>query len=86
VWKADTPEIMKELQIIFESISDWIPNEIESKFKEFMDSNGLGFGKVMRPLRFSLCGNVNGPSLFEIMEIIGKDESLNRINKAIKEF
>ena len=86
VWKADTPEIMKELQMIFESISDWIPNEIESKFKEFMDSNGLGFGKVMRPLRFALCGNVNGPSLFEIMEIIGKDESLNRINKAIKEF
>jgi glutamyl-tRNA synthetase len=86
VWKADTPEIMKELQMIFESISDWIPNEIESKFKEFMDSNGLGFGKVMRPLRFALCGNVNGPSLFEIMEIIGKDDSLNRINHAIKEF
>mgnify|MGYP003315346034 CR=1 FL=1 len=60
VWKVAAPEIMKELQTILESISDWIPNEIESKFKEFMDSNGLGFGKVMRPLRFALCGNVNG--------------------------
>jgi len=86
VWKVDTPEIMKELQTILESISDWIPNEIESKFKEFMDSNGLGFGKVMRPLRFALCGNVNGPSLYEIMEILGKDESIKRINQAIIEF
>jgi glutamyl-tRNA synthetase len=86
VWKEDTPGIMKDLGTRLEPISDWASSKLESRFKEFMEETGLGFGRVMRPLRLALCGSLQGPSLFEIMELLGKDESLNRINYAISEF
>tara|TARA_B100000959_G_scaffold287325_1_gene371104 strand:+ start:59 stop:1450 length:1392 start_codon:yes stop_codon:yes gene_type:complete len=86
VWKEDTPGIMKDLGTRLEPISDWASSKLESRFKEFMEETGLGFGRVMRPLRLALCGSLQGPSLFEIMELLGKEESLNRINYAISEF
>ena len=86
VWKEDTSGIMKDLETRLEPIGDWASSKLESRFKEFMEETGLGFGKVMRPLRLALCGNLQGPSLFEIMELLGKEESLNRINYAINEF
>ena len=51
-----------------------------------MDQRGFGFGKVMKPMRFLICGSLQGPSLFDLMELIGKEESLMRINYAINEF
>jgi glutamyl/glutaminyl-tRNA synthetase len=39
-------------------------------------------GKVMQPLRISLVGSLKGPHLFDIMALIGKEETVGRINKA----
>ena len=51
-----------------------------------MDLNEVGFGKVMPALRLSITGKGMGPSMFLIMELLGKEEVLNRIeNSAIKE-
>ncbi len=83
IWEEDTCQIMKDIIVIFESVDNWIVDKIEDKFKEFVSQNGLEFGKAMKPLRFSLCGNLKGPSLFDLMQILGKKESLNRINYAI---
>ena len=60
--------------------------ELESNFKSFTDQRGIGIGKVMQPMRFLICGSLRGPSLFDLMELIGKEESLKRINYAINEF
>jgi glutamyl-tRNA synthetase len=48
-----------------------------------MAQNEIGMGKVMQPLRLSLVGALKGPHLFDIAEIIGKDETVSRIQKAI---
>ena len=49
-----------------------------------MEAESIGMGKVMQPLRISLVGALQGPHLFDIAEMIGKDESLRRIDNAIE--
>ena len=86
IWKEDTLSIMLELKSIIVSIDDFVSSSLEIKFNEYMDKTGMGFGKVMKPLRFVLCGILMGPSLYDIIELLGKEESINRINIAINEF
>ena len=85
IWKHDTSEKIIELKNVLNSINSWAANELESNFKSFTDQKGIGIGKVMQPMRFIICGSLQGPSLFDLMELIGKEESLKRINFAINE-
>ena len=48
-----------------------------------MTENEIGMGKIMQPFRLSLVGALKGPHLFDIVEMIGKEESIERIKKAI---
>ena len=83
-WKEDTAELMLELIAVIESIEDFNSQTIENVVKEWITSKEIGFGKVMQPFRLSLVGAMKGPHLFDIAEMIGKEETLNRIKKAIK--
>ena len=86
IWKQDTSEKIIALKNDLDSINSWAANELESNFKSFTNQRGIGVGKVMQPMRFLICGSLQGPSLFDLMELIGKEESLKRINYAINEF
>ena len=86
IWEEDTSQIILDLKMILESLGEWVSSILESEVKEFIEGTGFGFGKVMRPLRFALCGNLKGPSLFDIMELLGKEESLKRIDYAMNGF
>ena len=86
IWKQDTTQIIIELKSILSAMNSWVAIELESNFKSYMDQRGFGFGKVMKPMRFLICGCLQGPSLFDLMELIGKEESLLRIDYAINEF
>jgi glutamyl-tRNA synthetase len=48
-----------------------------------MTKNEIGMGKVMQPFRLSLVGTLKGPHLFDIIEVIGKEETIKRLEKAI---
>ncbi len=82
-WKEDTPELMNDLISVIKPIENFSSNNIESIVKEWINNKGIGFGKVMQPLRLSLVGAMQGPHLFDIMDMIGKDETIERINRAI---
>ena len=86
VWVEGTNSIMQDLKKNLEFIDSWVSSELEIKFNEFINKKELGYGKIMRPLRFALCGNLNGPSLFDIMELLGKKEFKYRLNYIINEF
>ena len=83
-WKESTSEIMKDLISVLFNIEDYSSSSIESTVKEWLTKNELGFGKVMPPFRIALVGAMSGPHLFDIAEIIGKEETIQRINNAIK--
>ena len=82
-WKAETPALMQELISVLEEITDFTSMNIETIVKDWMTKNEIGMGKVMQPFRLSLVGALKGPHLFDIADVIGKDETLNRIEKAI---
>lgn len=83
-WKPETAELMKQLTGILENTLDFRSANVESVVKAWMEENGIGMGKVMQPLRLSLVGAVKGPHLFDIIALIGKEETISRINKAIE--
>ena len=82
-WKEETPEIMKQVIGQLQNIADFNSLNIEALLKEWMTTNEIGMGKVMQPLRLSLVGALKGPHLFDIIELIGKEETVSRIEKAI---
>jgi glutamyl-tRNA synthetase len=83
-WKEETPALMKKVIAVLESIEDFISLNIETILKDWMTTNEIGTGKVMQPLRLSLVGALKGPHLFDIIEMIGKEETVKRILKAIE--
>jgi glutamyl-tRNA synthetase len=82
-WKEGTPELMKELITIVSSIEDFSSINTETLIKEWITAKEIGFGKVMQPLRLSLVGALKGPHLFDIIEMIGKKETLKRLENAL---
>ena len=83
--KEDTSEILSEVSSVIESVDDFSSLTIETKVKEWITSKEISFGKVMQPLRLSLVGAMKGPHIFDIIEMIGKEETLHRIKKIITE-
>jgi len=82
-WKEDSPAVMKEVIAVIDSISDFTSQRIEAKLESFISESGYGMGKVMNALRLSLLGISNGPGVADVCEIIGKKETVERIEKAI---
>ncbi len=83
-WKEQTPELMKEVKQYLQEISGWNAENLKEKLSGWITNKEIGFGKVMQPLRLSLVGGLKGPDLFVIMEMLGKDEVLRRIDKAVE--
>ena len=84
-WKEDTSAIMNQLVSILEGLSDFSSQNIEDKVKSWLTAKELSFGKVMAPLRLVTVGAMQGPHIFDILEFIGKEESIARIEKAVSE-
>jgi glutamyl-tRNA synthetase len=82
-WKEGTPAIMQQLLEVLSSMSDFSATTTEPVVKQWLTAQELGFGKVIPPLRLALVGDLKGPHLFDIMELIGKEETLKRIQNAI---
>ena len=82
-WKEDTGDLMQQLITVLAAIEDFTSVNIETIVKDWMTSTEIGMGKVMQPFRLSLVGALKGPHLFDIVELIGKEETIKRLEKAI---
>ena len=82
-WKEDTAALMIEVLEQINSQTDFTSGNLEEVVKQWIGEKGIGFGKVMAPLRLVLVGALQGPHLFDIMELIGKEECKRRIEQAI---
>jgi glutamyl-tRNA synthetase len=83
VWKEDTPAIVSAVHDILAACSVFTSAALENEVKLFLEQKGLGFGKAAAPLRLLIVGSGMGPHLFDIMEMIGKAETLSRIDKGL---
>jgi glutamyl-tRNA synthetase len=83
VWKEDTPFLMASLKELLIGLYDFTSPVIEESVKQFAEKNNQGFGKVAAPLRLLLVGSGMGPHLFDIMELLGQRETIQRIDTGL---
>jgi glutamyl-tRNA synthetase len=63
----------------FEANADWTPATIEADVRAFADKAGLKLGAVAQPLRAALTGRTTSPPIFDVLAVLGRDESLARL-------
>lgn len=83
-WKEDTPQRLREIADILNSITDFSVETADQAVHSYIEKNELNMGQIMNCLRLSIVGEGKGPNLFEIICLIGKEETLERINTAIE--
>ncbi|MFT4850814.1 MAG: glutamyl-tRNA synthetase, partial [Sediminicola sp.] len=83
-FKPETPEILSSVIEILNANENFSAANISEKVKAWVSSQELGFGKVMMPLRLALVGEMKGPDVFDIASVLGKEESILRIENAIE--
>ncbi|WP_055447293.1 glutamate--tRNA ligase [Lacinutrix mariniflava] len=82
-FKDETKDLMTQLVSIVSAIEDFEVETLQTEIKGWITGNDIGFGKVMMPLRLALVGALQGPDVFDIMYMIGKAETVKRIEKVI---
>ncbi|HCO20061.1 MAG TPA: glutamate--tRNA ligase [Flavobacteriaceae bacterium] len=82
-WNAETASIMTELSEKLNT-TEFKSEILKEEIHHFVEEKGLGFGKVMMPLRLALVGELKGPDVPDLLEILGKEESLTRLKLAIE--
>ncbi len=82
-WNEDTPRIMTELMEVLRNIEDFSSKPAEDIVIGWITEKGYHMGNVMNAFRLAVVGECKGPHMFDITELIGKEETLARIEKAI---
>lgn len=82
-WKEDSSELMSDLIKLLSEVDDNILESLRQGVKSWIQNKGVGFGKIMMPLRIALVGALEGADLFDIIHCIGKKEAIKRIQNLI---
>ncbi len=81
-WNSDSPDFIKNLKELF-SKTNYKSDALESCFKDYLTSSSLGFGQVGPVLRLAIAGTTQGPSIFMVMELIGRESTERRMDAAL---
>ncbi|MBY0424827.1 MAG: glutamate--tRNA ligase, partial [Cytophagales bacterium] len=82
-WNSDVAQAIVLFKNTLSSIGDFTVENIKHELHAVAESNGIKFGKVMQPFRVVVTGVGTGPDLMHIIEILGKEETLKRIEDAL---
>lgn len=82
-WKSDSAQKMQELAELLEGLDDFSIENQDRAVHAWIEEKGYGMGEIMNAFRLALVGEGKGPQMFDISGIIGKDETLQRLRKAI---
>lgn len=73
--KVYVPQVLP----LLEAVQNWNEAEIKPVFEKFATDNSLKLGKLLPIFRSAICGTMEAPALFEVIEILGKEEVINRL-------
>lgn len=82
-WKAPLPSLLRELHDELRA-SAFDAASLEALIRGAAERHGIGAGKLIHPLRLALTGQGNSPSLFDMMEVLGKETCLRRLDRAFE--
>lgn len=82
-WKAESPEQMTELSEVLAGIDDFSSENTETIVKDWIAAKEYHLGNVMNAFRLAIVGESKGPHMFDITTLIGKEETIARLKKAV---
>ncbi len=83
-WSEQTPSIMEELITVLEGIDDMTSANAEKITLDWIASKGYHLGNVMNAFRLAVVGACRGPHMFDITELMPREEVISRIRRAVK--
>jgi glutamyl-tRNA synthetase len=81
---ADAQTILKAITPRLEAAADWSPAALEALVRGYAEETGTKLGKVAQPLRSALTGRTVSPPVFDVMSVLGRDETLARLSDQIR--
>jgi len=79
-WNEAKSAFFRQAIDLFSKADNWNGHQLEEQFKSLANSAGIKPGDVLLPLRIMLVGQKMGPGVFDIVEVIGKDETISRMD------
>ena len=81
--KPSALEPLQQLTTALTQLERFDEDQIESAFVQTMETTGLKLGKIAQPVRVALSGKTVSPGIFEMIRVLGREETLKRINQAL---
>lgn len=85
-WNEEKKSFFKSYSKALASMNEWTAGSLESTFKQIAEQHSIKPGELQLPFRVMLVGGKFGPPVFHIAEVLGKDETMNRLDSALVEF
>ncbi len=82
-WTENTPSLLVELMDVLKETADFTPSGTEASVSSWIKGKGHNMGAVMNAFRLVVVGALRGPHMYDIISWIGKEETLNRIERGI---
>jgi glutamyl-tRNA synthetase len=83
-WKPESASYVRALHDRLSALADFSAPAIEAALRATAESLGIGAGKLIHPVRLAVSGVSHGPSLFHMMELLGKDSVLRRMEQSMQ--
>lgn len=83
-WKDGTSALVEEYASAIENRNEWKAAGLKEAMSAILEEKGLGFGKLAQPVRLAVTGVGYGPDLFQLLELLGKDEVIKRLKNAAR--
>ena len=77
---AESRAVLAQISALLAAEQDWTTEALEANLKAYAEAHGLGLGKLAQPLRAALTGQTTSPGIFDVLALLGKEESLARID------
>jgi len=84
-WKEVVPPALLKIAELLNEVQPFDIATTSEKVKTYIQANQLNMGQIMNCFRLALVGGSLGPDLFEMVELLGKNEVISRIKKAVEE-
>lgn len=85
-WTPEKKQFFEELPNVFSEVHSFSHEDLEASFKSLADEMNLKAGGLMLPFRVMLVGGKFGPPVFQIAQLLGKEETLERIQAGVQKF
>jgi len=81
--KPETLPVYEAVIGKLETITDFSYHGIEAMFKDICTERGIKLGQIGPPVRVALCGGTTSPGIYDVVEVLGKEESVMRLKRAV---